>query len=70
MAPARGRKRGSIEGLPSGALRVAVRAGLVAVTGRRYPLREIIPVQVPLPIGPPFRGDVDIAEPLDRTSAA
>jgi integrase len=45
MAPARRRKRqrGSIEKLPSGALRVAVYAGLDAVTGRRHYLREVVP---------------------------
>ncbi|WP_345611947.1 hypothetical protein [Pseudonocardia adelaidensis] len=44
---------------------------------RRLPLGKegllewtFIPVQVPLPIEALFRDDVDIAEPLDRTTAA
>lgn len=38
-----GRRRGSIEELPSGALRVAVYAGRDPLTGRRHYLREVIP---------------------------
>jgi integrase len=38
-----GRQRGSIEELPSGALRVAVYAGRDPLTGRRHYLREVIP---------------------------
>jgi integrase len=38
----RKRQRGSIEQLPSGALRVSVYAGIDPVTGRRHYLREII----------------------------
>jgi integrase len=39
----RGRRRGSIEELPSGALRVRVYAGVDPVTGRRHDLTETIP---------------------------
>ena len=38
-----GRQRGSVEELPSGALRVAVYAGRDPLTGRRHYLREVIP---------------------------
>lgn len=38
-----GRQRGSIEELPSGALRVSVYAGIDPLTGRRHYLREVIP---------------------------
>lgn len=43
--PAGGRKRrrGSVEVLPSGGLRVSVYAGIDAVTGRRHYLREVVP---------------------------
>ncbi|WP_234027796.1 tyrosine-type recombinase/integrase [Pseudonocardia dioxanivorans] len=37
------RRRGSVEELPSGALRVSVYAGIDAVTGRRHYLREVVP---------------------------
>lgn len=37
------RQRGSVEQLPSGALRVAVYTGIDPVTGRRHYLREIVP---------------------------
>ena len=40
--PAR-RSRGSVEELPSGALRVAVYAGIDPLTGRRHYLRETLP---------------------------
>lgn len=46
MAAATGgakRRRGSVEELPSGALRVSVYAGIDAVSGRRHYLREIVP---------------------------
>lgn len=39
----RKRPRGSVEELPSGALRVSVYAGIDAVNGRRHYLREIVP---------------------------
>lgn len=39
----RKRPRGSVEELPSGALRVSVYAGIDAVSGRRHYLREIVP---------------------------
>ncbi|HSZ30046.1 MAG TPA: site-specific integrase, partial [Pseudonocardiaceae bacterium] len=39
----RGRRRGSIEELPSGALRVRVYAGVDPVTGQRHNLTETIP---------------------------
>ena len=39
----RKRARGSIEVLPSGALRVAVYAGVDPLSGRRHYLREVIP---------------------------
>jgi integrase len=39
----RRRTRGSIESLPSGALRVAVYAGVDPLTGRRHYLREVVP---------------------------
>lgn len=42
MARRRQRQRGSIEELPSGALRVRVYAGVDAVTGREHYLREIV----------------------------
>ncbi|MGH8838418.1 MAG: hypothetical protein ACRDVO_04045 [Jiangellaceae bacterium] len=38
------RQRGTIDKLPSGALRVRVYAGIDAVTKRRHDLVEIIPV--------------------------
>ena len=38
----RKRTRGSIETLPSGALRVAVYAGTDPLTGRRHYLREVV----------------------------
>ncbi len=45
-----GRQRGSIEELPSGALRVAVYAGRDPLTGRWHYLREVIrPGPVPVP---------------------
>ena len=37
------RQRGSVEQLPSGALRVAVYAGIDSVSGRRHYLREVVP---------------------------
>lgn len=37
------RQRGSIEQLPSGALRVAVYTGIDSVSGRRHYLREVVP---------------------------
>jgi integrase len=37
------RRRGSIEELPSGALRVSVYAGIDAVSWRRHYLREVVP---------------------------
>ncbi len=37
------RQRGSVEKLPSGALRVAVYAGIDSVSGRRHYLREVVP---------------------------
>ncbi|MDT7701012.1 MAG: integrase, partial [Pseudonocardiales bacterium] len=39
----RKRQRGSIEELPSGALRVSVYAGIDPVTGRRHYLKETVP---------------------------
>lgn len=51
MARARGRKpereRGSIDELPSGALRVRVYAGLDPVSKKRHDLTEIIPAEMP-----------------------
>ncbi|HEX2300096.1 MAG TPA: integrase, partial [Pseudonocardiaceae bacterium] len=38
-----GRQRGSVEELPSGALRVSVYAGYDPLTGRRHYLREVVP---------------------------
>ena len=47
MAPSKPRatrrQRGSVEQLPSGALRVAVYTGIDSVNGRRHYLREIVP---------------------------
>ena len=39
----RKRSKGSVEELPSGALRVAVYAGTDPLTGKRHYLREVIP---------------------------
>ena len=39
----RKRQRGSVEELPSGALRVSVYAGYDPLTGRRHYLKEIVP---------------------------
>jgi integrase len=41
--PARSRQRGTIDRLPSGALRVRVHAGSDPITGRRHTLVEVIP---------------------------
>ena len=40
---AQGRRRGEIEKLPSGSLRVRVYAGIDPVSGKRHHLTEIIP---------------------------
>jgi integrase len=42
-APGQRRTKGSIEALPSGALRVAVYAGIDPITKRRHYLKEIVP---------------------------
>src|SRR3954453_16483499 len=53
----RRRARGSIESLPSGALRVAVYAGVDPLTGRRHYLREVVPA------GPKAAAEADKAPP-------
>lgn len=55
------RSRGSVEHLPSGALRVAVYTGFDPLTGRRHYLREIVPA------GPSAEGE---AEKVIRRLAA
>src|SRR5215213_2651329 len=51
----RKRARGSVETLPSGALRVAVYAGTDPLTGKRHYLREVVPA------GPKAAGEADKA---------
>ena len=54
------RRRGEVEELPSGALRVKVYAGEDSLTGRRHYLRETVPA------GPTAARDAERARALDQ----